>query len=175
MTVAALTGPQQLAQQSTRSAEEVLRTFARSIKAPGWYSTGKRGQGVLVLGPEHAGFCIADGWSQQRVREFLVDESRIGVAELEAAGVHLERHSANDMTPAADGTLSTLDSPDAVMIVTAGGHGAGWSAWIPAWAPVNNSRRVTRRVRPTGEPLPECGPDGCIVPWMRNHDAQEGG
>ena len=54
-----------------------------------------------------------------------------------------------------------------MLLVTAGGEGAGWSAWLPAWAPTIHAYRATRRVRPAGEPLPECGPEGCIVPWMR--------
>ena len=69
--------------------------------------------------------------------------------------------------PRADGKLDTLRSPDDVLLVTAGGEGAGWSAWLPAWAPTIHAYRATRRVRPAGEPLPECGPDGCIVPWVK--------
>src|SRR4029453_10610226 len=57
--------------------------------------------------------------------------------------------------------------PAHVLLVPGGGGGAGWSAWLPAWAPTKHAYRATRRVRPAGEPLPECGPDGCIVPWMR--------
>jgi hypothetical protein len=53
------------------------------------------------------------------------------------------------------------------LLLTAGGEGAGWSAWLPSWAPTIHAYRATRRVRPAGEPLPDCGPDGCIVPWMR--------
>ena len=51
------------------------------------------------------------------------------------------------------------------MIVTAGGAGAGWSAYLPAWAPHWHAmaRMVTRRVRLPGEELPLCGPDGCSV------------
>ena len=68
--------------------------------------------------------------------------------------------------PAGDGRkIASLRAPDDVLLVTAGGEGAGWSAWLPAWAPTIHAYRATRRVRPAGEPLPDCGPDGCIVPW----------
>ena len=87
--------------------------------------------------------------------------------ELVAAGVQLEQGAQHDMSAGADGKLATLRSPDDVLLVTAGGEGAGWSAWLPAWAPTIHAYRATRRVRPAGEPLPDCGPDGCIVPWMR--------
>lgn len=160
-------GPHQLAQQLTDSAADVLRSFATSIRDPAWFCTGKGGHGVLVLGPEHAGFCIAEGWSQSRVREYVYEHARIAADELVAAGTHLETGAQHDMSPDADGKLAALRSPDDVLLVTAGGEGAGWSAWLPAWAPTIHAYRATRRVRPAGEPLPECGPDGCLVPQMR--------
>ena len=57
-------GPLQLAQQLTDSAEDVLRSFGRSIGHPTWFSTGKGGHGALVLGPEHARFCVDAGLSR---------------------------------------------------------------------------------------------------------------
>lgn len=165
VTVLPSEGPRQIAHQMTQRAEEVLRTCASVVKSPGWFATGKRGQGALVLGPEHTGFCIADGWTQRDVREFVHRESRITPDELAAAGMPLEHGTVHDMTPAADGKLDSLASPDDVILVTAGREGAGWSVWIPNWAPVVHARASTRRVRPAGEPLPDCGPDGCLVPW----------
>lgn len=168
VTLMPVESPHQLAQQLTQSADDVLRSFAASIKHPTWMSTGKGGHGILMLGPEHAGFCVAAGLTQAQVRELVYEHSRIAPEELTAVGVQLERNAQHDMTPGPDGLLPTLRSPDDLVLVTAGGEGAGWSAWLPCWAPVQHARRVTRRVRPTGEPLPDCGPDGCIVPWMRS-------
>src|SRR4051794_33313257 len=167
VTVVPVEGPHQLAQQLTDSAADVLRSFATSIRHPAWFSTGKGGHGALVLGPEHAGFCIAEGWSQAQVREHVYEHARISADELQAAGVRLEQNAQHDMAPGPDGKLASLRSPDDVLLVTAGGEGAGWSAWLPAWAPTIHAYRATRRVRPAGEPLPECGPDGCLVPWMQ--------
>lgn len=167
VTVLPVEGPHQLAQQLTDSAADILRSFAASIRHPAWFSTGKGGHGALVLGPEHARFCAGQGWTRAQVREYVFEHARIAADELQAAGVRLEQGAQHDMRPAADGKLDTLRSPDDVLLVTAGGEGAGWSAWIPGWAPTIHGYRATRRVRPAGEPLPECGPDGCIVPWMR--------
>ena len=109
VTVVPSEGPHQLAQQLTSSAEDVLRSFARSITHPTWFSTGKGGHGVLVLGPEHAGFCVSQGWTQERVREFVYRESRIAPAELLAAGVGIEDNAQHDMIPGEDGKLATLE------------------------------------------------------------------
>ena len=70
------------------------------------------------------------------------------------------------MQPGPDGKLATIEEPSDLVLVTGGGHGAGWSAILPTWASARHSRWTTRRVRPCGEALPDCGPDGCVVPWM---------
>ena len=44
--------------------------------------------------------------------------------------------------------------PDDVFLITAGSPGAGWSAYIPTWAPVLHSTAATRRVLPPGAGLP---------------------
>lgn len=167
VTVIPVEGPHQFAQQLTDSTEDVLRSFACSIRHPAWFSTGKGGHGVLLLGPEHTGFCLNSGWSQAEVRQYVYEHARVDVDELQATGVHLEQNSQHDMSAGIDGKIPSINSPDDILVVTAGGEGAGWSAWLPSWAPTKHAYRSTRRVRPTGEPLPDCGPDGCIVPWMR--------
>jgi len=168
VTVLGTEGPHQFAQQLTQDPRAVLRSFAASIRHPAWFCTGKAGgYGVLVLGPEHAGFCVAGGLTQDDVCHAIHDLARVDASELQALGVVLEAGSQHDMTPAADGKLDSLAGPEAVTLVTAGAEGAGWSTWIPGWAPVRHSTPATRRVRPTGEALPDCGPDGCLVPWMR--------
>lgn len=167
VTIMPLEGVRQLAQQLNGDAEGILRTFAAAMKSPSTFSTGKGGQALMILGPEHAGFCIEQGWTQAQVREFLCRESRISPEELEAAGVLLEVDGPHGMTPGEDGKLASVPTPDDIVLVTAGGEGAGWSAYAPSWAPRIHARASTRRVRPSGEPLPDCGPDGCIVPWMK--------
>lgn len=167
VTVMPLEGVRQVAQQLSGDAAEILRTVASAMKSPFTFSTGKGGQALVLLGPEHAGFCIEQGWTQQEVREFLCRESRIRPEDLLAAGVQLEVDGSHPMIPGEDGKLASVGSPDDVILVTAGGEGAGWSAHAPSWAPKVHARASTRRVRPTGEPLPDCGPDGCIVPWLK--------
>jgi len=167
VTLLPLEGPHQIAHQLDGEPERVLRTVAACMKNPAAFCAGKGAQGLVMLGPEHAWFCIEAGWSQRDVREFLFRESMISVDELEAAGVALEPDGHHDMIPDSDGMLKCLGSPDEIYLVTCGGEGAGWSAYAPSWAPKIHATAVTRRVRPAGEPLPDCGPDGCLVPWAR--------
>lgn len=166
VTIMATEGPRQVANQLNERPEDVLLSFAAAMRNPSTFIVGKGGQGLVVLGHEHALAVHQAGWTKQQAREFLAEHSRITPAELEAGGIRLETGAQHDMTPGPDGKLPTVLSADDIVIVTAGGPGAGWSAYLPAWAPVMHSRSVTRRVRPVGEALPDCGPDDCAVPWL---------
>ncbi len=167
VTVCPVEGVRQLAQQLNSDARGILTTFANSLKSPWSFHTGKGGQALMILGPEHAKFCIEQGWTQQAVAEFLCEQSRVSPEELTTAGVHLEVGAQHDMSAGPDGRITGIASPADIVLVTAGGEGAGWSAMAPGWAPTIHARIASRRVRPAGEALPDCGPDGCIVPWMR--------
>lgn len=164
VTVIATEGPRQVANQLSEDPEDVLLSFVAHMKTASTFISGKGGQCVVVLGHEHALAVRQAGWTQRRAREFLFERSRITMAELAAGGIRIERGAQHDMTAGADGRVATFRSIEDIILVTAGGPGAGWSAYLPAWAPKIHSRYVSRRVRPAGEALPECGPDGCALP-----------
>ena len=154
VTILGTEGPRQVANVLNPSPEGILTTMAAAMRCPATYPVGKGGQAVAVLGPEHAAALIEAGWTRDRVREYLADASRVTPAEIEAAGVLLEVGTQHDMTPGPDGKLPTLCRPEDLFLVTAGGPGAGWSAYIPVWAPTLHSVAVTRRVPAPGEGLP---------------------
>jgi hypothetical protein len=146
VTVLPTEGPRQVANILNGEAEGVLRTMASAMRAAHGYSVGKGQECVVVLGPEHAFAVRSAGWTRARAREFLQEASRVTAEELEAGGVWIERSGAHAMTPAEDGRYATIRRPEDIFLVTAGGAGAGFSAYIPVWAPTNNARAVTRRV-----------------------------
>ncbi|MCY3953712.1 MAG: hypothetical protein OXG69_14385 [bacterium] len=154
VTILGTEGPRQVANHLNPSPEGILTTMAAAMRCPATYPVGKGAQAVVVLGPEHTAALVKAGWTRSRVREFLADASRVTPAEIEAAGVFLEVDTQHDMTPGADGKLPVVRSPDDLFLVTAGGAGAGWSAYIPVWAPTLHSLAVTRRVPAPGEGLP---------------------
>lgn len=163
VTVMATEGPRQVANHVNEDCEGVLRTFVAAMRVPSTYSVGKGGQAIVVMGPEHAKAVRQVGWTQQQARELLYRESRIRPDELESYGVELEIGNQHDQVPGKDGKLPTVGSPDDIYLVTAGGPGPGWSAYVPSFAPLQHTRAVTRRVRLLGEAMPDCGPDGCEV------------
>jgi hypothetical protein len=164
VTLIATEGPRQVANMLSERPEDVLLSFVAQMKAASTFIVGKGGQCVVLLGHEHALALREAGWSRQQSREFLFVHSRVTPADLAAGGIRLEHGAQHDMSAGADGRLSTFRAVEDILIVTAGGPGAGWSAYLPTWAPTIHSRSVTRRVRPHGEALPDCGPDGCALP-----------
>lgn len=165
VTVMPTEGPRQVANHLNGEAEGVLATLAATMANPATFSVGKGGQGIVVLGWEHRRAVIDAGWSRRRVQEHLAERTRVTPEQLLAAGIPLETGAAHPQVPGEDGRLPSFRSPDDILVVTAGGPGAGWSAYLPSWAPPlhAHAEAVTRRVRPSGEPLPECGPDGCLI------------
>lgn len=158
VTVLPAEGPRQVANHLNASAEGILRTFAAAMRSPSTLGVGRAQQVILVFGPEHARACVEQGWTRTAVREFLCRESRVLPSELEAAGIVLETDSQHDMRPGNDGRLPTVSTPEDIFLVTAGGSGAGWSACIPSWSPVQHARAVTRRVaRPGDTPTQDVG------------------
>lgn len=164
VTVLPTEGPRQVANHLNPEGEGILRTFAAAIRNPSTFCVGKGGQGLIVLGPEHARAIVDAGLTRQDVQEYLVKETRVAPAELEAAGVYLEHTAQHDMRAGPDGKLPTFEQPEDVYVMTAGGAGAGWSAYVPGWAPTIHARAVTRVVRRPGEwTLPDCGLAACDV------------
>ena len=95
---------------SPSSAEDVLRSFARSITHPTWFSTGKGGHGVLVLGPGARRLLRLPGLDAgARARVRLRAQSRIAPAELSPPASRIEDNAQHDMTPGEDGRLATLE------------------------------------------------------------------
>ena len=165
VTVIAAEGPRQIANAQNPDGWGVLKTFAAAMRTPSTYSVGKGHQVLLVFGPEHTQAVVDAGISKQEAKEFLVAESRVTPQWLTDAGVVIEEGYQHDMTPGADGKLPVVPDTEDLLIVTAGGAGAGWSSYIPSWAPRLHSRYATRRVRLAGEALPLCGPGGCEIVW----------
>ena len=154
VTILATEGPRQVANHLNPAPEGILTTMAAAMRCPATYPVGKGAQAVAVLGPEHTAALVEAGWTRQQVREYLATASRVTPEEIEAAGVFLETDTQHDMTPGPDGKLPVVRRPEDLFLVTAGGHGAGWSAYIPVWAPTLHSTAVTRPVPAPGEGLP---------------------
>ena len=147
VTVLATEGPHQISNQLNGTAEGILASLASAMRNPTTYGVGKGHQVLLVLGYEHRRILVESGWTKQAIQKHLTEASRVTPSYLESAGIVMEHTTQNDMTPDADGKLATVRSPDDIFLITAGSPGAGWSAYIPTWAPTIHSEAVTKVVQ----------------------------
>jgi len=147
VTLLAAEGPHQISNQLNGTAEGILLSLASAMTNPTTYGVGKGHQVLLVLGYEHRRILAESGWTKQAIQKYLVEASRVTPSYLESAGIVMEHTTQNDMTPDADGKLATVRSPDDIFLITAGSPGAGWSSYIPTWAPTVHSEAVTKVVQ----------------------------
>ena len=125
------TGLQQLIDFGSNSAEKLVTTLGRTIGGGvGSYKDYPlMSDTVIVLSPEHANTIARDGWSKKDVRQYLYENIVRQPDEPSAprAGTRASKWT----TP--DGAIRKFRSPDAIMIVVAGGTAGRFSAVIPGW------------------------------------------
>jgi hypothetical protein len=109
-----------VADTQSRSAEEVLSTIAHTLAVIGSHRIRALGDTLIVFSPEHAGTIGADGWSKQRVRDFLWEK-----------------------------TAGKFRSPDNLIPLVVGGTAGRFTALIPGWPfPNAPSALVLKRIHP---------------------------
>jgi len=100
------------------------------------------GNWVLVLCPEHVTIFKKEGWTKAQIREAVYERAVRPLSEFKRIAGHPDSAiSAEDAGVA----YHYLQTPEDLLIVTAGGKAGGFSAVIPPWAAAD-SRPVTRAV-----------------------------
>jgi hypothetical protein len=84
---------------------------------------------VLVMSPEHAKTVARDGWSRADVRRYLYENV---LRRPEQSGAAKTSERAAKWTTS-DGAVRKFRSPDAIMVVVAGGTAGRMSVVIPGW------------------------------------------
>jgi hypothetical protein len=145
VTMLPVEAPRQIIQRLNKTADGLLATIAACMKNPSQNGTGKGTYYIIALGPEHAGQLADAGLSPEDVRIELSQRSRVTEAELAEAGVLLDTAGAYNMVPDEQGYL-WVARPEHILVVPAGGPGAGWSAAIPCWSGTVNTHPCTAPV-----------------------------
>lgn len=146
VTVFPAEAPRQILQNLNPDPDGVLSAVAACMRNPSQHGTGKGTYYLIVLGPEHASLLAEANWSQRYCRGLLSERSRVTLDDLIEAGVRVS----GDPVAGRDEKLPTAHASD-ILIVTAGGPGAGWSAAIPSWTVRTSARPATRPVRLTDD------------------------
>jgi hypothetical protein len=136
VTVFAAESPHNILCHGTSDPEKVLTIAADTMASMGSFSPG---ESVLVLAPEHVSFLRQAGWSRRDVQEFLYQNARRRVSDLEAAG-KLEGRA---WRVKEDTWVHRGLGPDDVLVLVGGGDAGGHSAFFPSWSRGRASTAVT--------------------------------
>jgi hypothetical protein len=131
VTVFGAEGPHNIQDHFSNTALGVLRTVAGAMGQAGSNNLLGRGGPLLSLGPEHAATIAKEGYSKQRVKEFLFEHARfpLGRLGLEYQRQQIERWGVAD----APGTMVPIvRRPEDLSVIVVGGAGKH-SCWQPTF------------------------------------------
>lgn len=134
VTVFAAEGPHQVSNETARTPEEILATYAASLADPGNLGRPGAGEYLAVIVPQHMQYLRQAGWSRRQTQEFLFERARVSRADFARAG---------KPWGFAEESLPAAGSAESIMVLTAGGEGGGWGAILPPWLG-KSTRAVTR-------------------------------
>lgn len=135
-------------------ADYIARSIAWAVKGLTGKSYAMSYEQLIVLSPAHAHVLAKAGWSKEKIRSFVYENSRLSVAEAEDMGMTIgwgewrDRLGAdkNVMYPKANVTdrsmlVPMIENPDYLTVVVAGGPGGDNSTLIPCIA-----RKLTEEI-----------------------------
>jgi hypothetical protein len=139
-------GPHNIQDHYSNTALGVLRTVAGAMGQAGSNNLLGRGWPLLSLGPEHAATIAREGFTKQKVKEFLFEHARFPLARLgaEYRQQQVERHGVVD---APDTMVPIVRKPEDISIIVVGGAGKH-SAWQPTFGDGTHWTRRTIAYRP---------------------------
>lgn len=146
VTVVNAEAPHLISEQMQTHARGILETCATVLATVGNNNIYSQGEPILVVGPEHAAYIAADGWTKRDVKLFLYEVARQPFGAIRGRGksrgprfpmwIDVDRD---------DDRVPIVAHPDDLIIVVAGGNG-GKSMAIPTAGGM--SRSVTKAVEP---------------------------
>lgn len=116
---------------ASENPEDILGLIAQSMAIPGSNNVLFGGEIVVVLSPQHATALARASWSKAAVREYLFDHGSVSTQRIPPGvldGIRRSRGRAIADEPA----IPSADSPEAILLLVAGGLGAH-SAVIPTF------------------------------------------
>jgi hypothetical protein len=131
VTVFGCEGPHNIQDHYSNTALGVLLTVAGAMGQAGSNNLLGRGWPLLSLGPEHAATIAKEGYTKQKVKEFLFEHARFPLARLglEYRRQQIERWGVVD---APDTMVPIVRAAEDISIIVAGGAGKH-SSWQPTF------------------------------------------
>ena len=140
VTVVGASGTMEVKDDQSRTAEGVLKTFAKSIIPAGSLGGSALlggGEPLLLLSPEHIRI-VGREMTRSQAQQFIYDTARLPIEDLSpGARKRLER------TSYSSDTLRVAERPEHIMLAVVGGVGIK-STFVSTWA--GTTRSVTRSI-----------------------------
>lgn len=119
--------------------EQIVRALVNTMLG----GVHRGGHWVLVLCPEHVTIFKNEGWSKAQLKQAIYEKAVRSLADFK----RLWGFADESVKPKeAEVIVHSLQSPDRLLVVTAGGGAGGFSALIPPWAGGDESQPVTRAI-----------------------------
>jgi hypothetical protein len=131
----------QVYNQLAATPEPLLRCVAAALGHVGSPNLKGFNESLVIFAGEHAEILRASGWSRRDVQQFLLEHTRLRLADVKRAARLPGEVTASDETT----WRYVFEDPDDILIVCAGGRAGSWSACLPGWGK-KWTRSVTERI-----------------------------
>ena len=135
VTLFAAAGLTVVSEHTARTGDGLLRTLAATLATVwSWRNCG-RAEAIVVLCPEHATTLASDGFSKERVRDFLFENTGVPLYAYEHEGTEGTQLRNNYEEIVIDGMphYQKFADPSQIMIVVAGGTAGKFSGVLGGW------------------------------------------
>lgn len=109
----------------SRSAKELLMTFARSVPYVGNRNINGEGEPLIILGPQHAGLMAREGYSKRDFKRFMWEHARVPFDHIPTGNLqsYSDRFRKFYVDVAPDTGVPIADRPEDIVVVVMGGTG----------------------------------------------------
>ena len=141
VTIFAAYAPHQYSNGLSATPEGILATACAHMKISA--GSARQPQYAMVFAGEHSTTIKKAGWSREDVQRYVFENSQVPVAEFKRLNMKAGAPSAED-----ERTMSPIvESPQDLLVFSAGGKAGVQSAYIPGWGSKAGSQSVTKEIR----------------------------
>lgn len=141
VTILAAYAPHQYSNGLSATPEGILTTACGHMKISA--GSGRQPQYAMVFGGEHSKTIKNAGWAREDVQRYVFENSKVPVAEFKRLNMKAGTPTAED-----ERTMSTIvESPQDLLVFSAGGRAGSQSAYIPGWGSKAGSQSVTKEIK----------------------------
>jgi len=141
VTIMAALGVHQYSNGMSAAPEGVLTTACAQMRVSA--GTARQPCYTMVFAGEHQAIMKKAGYSREDVKRFVFEHSKSSIADLKRMNLKDGAVKPEDEKA----MLDLVETPDALLIVAAGGKAGVQSCYIPGWGGKAGSQSVTREIR----------------------------